>query len=696
MSKKRVIICEKPSASRNFAKALGGMNGIYDGVPYQIVALRGHLLEFREPHENVKESLADQFKSWNPDYIPWDLSALQFKLTLKKGTQSIIKNVRGALGQNAVAVIATDDDPTGEGQRIARNVLDYINWQGEVERMYFEDEEESSIQKAFKNRQSLPTRSEEDLEHQKALARSKWDYGSMQIVRLMTKYAQEEGFNGVVLYNGRLKSVMIKLVGSQEEKRANYVRKPYYEVAYKDGKTTYSRKVSKDDEPDFRFDNKEDVDVDRYVKVGTPEEVSRRKRSKAPAKLLDLEGLTAILAPKGYKPKEILETYQKMYDDGVVSYPRTEDKYITEDQFNTLKKQVYKIADVVGVDRHLITHLSPRKTHIKKGMAHGANRPGKNVPSSLDGLSKYGKSAKEIYKTLAYNSLAMFAEDYEYESISLRIKEHPEFVASKSIPLSLGYKAIFDESVLEDKDDSSEDSEDEQIGQTAERFIKEGSNKKPPVPSMKWLSKQLEKYNVGTGATRTGTVADLSGGKHAALNEKKGILSLTETGQLSYHLLRNAYIGDPKVTEKLLSQMNSVGKGDITADSVLRSLTAIVEHDKREFIRNKQKLVEKCGGFKVYNKDKAKDVERVSGTWNGEDVTFKREWGVSSGSPYRFTDDDVETLLDGGEITFEKKTAKGNMVDFIGKLAKQEYKGHEYVGLKAMPKFLYDKQGWDD
>ena len=67
------ILCEKPSAARNFAKALGGMEGTFDGQPYRIVSARGHLYEFpSDPDKMVPEAAAARYKSWSIKNLPWD------------------------------------------------------------------------------------------------------------------------------------------------------------------------------------------------------------------------------------------------------------------------------------------------------------------------------------------------------------------------------------------------------------------------------------------------------------------------------------------------------------------------------------------------------------------------------------------------------------------------------------------------
>ena len=67
-----LLIAEKPSAARKFAAALGGMQGSFDGQPYRIVALRGHLMELARPEEQVAPEHAGRMASWDPAAMPWD------------------------------------------------------------------------------------------------------------------------------------------------------------------------------------------------------------------------------------------------------------------------------------------------------------------------------------------------------------------------------------------------------------------------------------------------------------------------------------------------------------------------------------------------------------------------------------------------------------------------------------------------
>ncbi|ERJ43512.1 hypothetical protein N581_09315 [Lactobacillus jensenii MD IIE-70(2)] len=104
--------------------------------------------------------------------------------------------------------------------------------------------------------------------------------------------------------------------------------------------------------------------------------------------MINLMGLADLLSKKGFTTSQVKDTYQKMYEAEYVSYPRTEDTKVDQKDFDELLPLVDSIANVVGVDHSLLTHRTARKKYITAKADHGANRPGINVPTSLDELEK--------------------------------------------------------------------------------------------------------------------------------------------------------------------------------------------------------------------------------------------------------------------------------------------------------------------
>lgn len=570
-----LILAEKPSAARNFAKALGGKTGNYAGTEYKITNLRGHVMGLLPPDKQVPTEKVEFYKSWDLENLPWNLNDFAWKKGILSGCKDIISGLKDELKEADCVVIATDVDPSGEGELLAWEALEKCGWRGTTKRMYFADEAPASVQKAFRERKTLPSM-DKDGDYVKAVVRERWDLASMQFTRAATLVARKKGFRTVVR-QGRLKSVMVKLTGDQLKAYNEYVRKPFYEARFKDENgNIFARKT--DDPEDIRFDSPDQVDLSQLHDSAVVED-SRGKKHTAPGKLLDLAGLSAILAKQGFKPANVLKTYQEMYENQIVSYPRTEDKEVTPEQFGELLPLVDKIASVVGVDTSLLSHRAARKTHVKEGGAHGANRPGINVPESLAELENgYGKIGSAIYSVLAKNYLAMLAEDYEYELIKGHVRDFPEYVGQTQIPIKPGFKAIFDSDSSSTEKSEGEEAENAcEFGKVASPYVHEGANKRPQKPTMKWLTKKLEKYNVGTGATRTSTLAEITANEERALmKENKGALTMTKCGEVSYALLANCQIASPEVTEKLFESMNEVGRFSRKPSDVINTVTDMV------------------------------------------------------------------------------------------------------------------------
>lgn len=655
------ILAEKPSASRNFAKALGGMTGTYQGEQYMIVAARGHLYEFADPEKQVAKPLSEQYRSWDLSKLPWDVCEIAWKREKKKDTSALLNELKTKLSTCNEIVIATDVDPSGEGELLAWEILDELKLKPKkVSRMYFLDEAPKSIQTAFVQRKTLPSMLG-DPDYVKAQFRSQFDYLTMQFTRIATKC----GNGRDVLRQGRLKSAMVLIVGQGLDAVANYKKIPFYQNRFKD-----ENGVVYTDANEPQFSDKSQVP--KVYHTSAVDCDGKSMKAKAPPKLIDLAGLSAMLASRGFKAKTVLDTYQKMYENQIVSYPRTEDACITPEQFNELLPLVDKIAGVVGVDVRHLTHRVPRKTHVKTGGAHGANRPGLNVPGSLTEVnSKYGDVGEAIYDVLAHSYLAMLAEDYEYEHQEGHVHDYPQFKGSTNVPVKMGWKLVF-------KDSDDDDTEGKSLGTMAEPFIHEGFPPKPPKPTMKWLMRQLEKHDVGTGATRTSTYADVTNekSKYPLLIEKRGALTMAPCGLMSYKLLPGTYIGDLKLTEQLQADMRAIAENKLDPKVALARVADMVKADIKTMQANSQIMHKEMGNTMSDFVEK----EYAEGDWNGQHIKFNRVY-----SGHRFTDQEVGDLLAGKEIeVYGLKSKSGNSYGVVGKLSKQTYNGHEFVGFERL------------
>lgn len=663
------ILVEKPSAARAFASALGGMTGTFQGVGYVIANARGHLYELAQPEDQLVAGAtrtAEEMKSWEIAKLPWDVSQFSWSYVPMKGVSELLRDIKKKLGSVDEIVIACDVDPSGEGGLIAANIIKGLGLESKrLTRMYFTDEAAASLQKAFVGRKPVPDLDTFD-EYMMASYRSAFDFASIQWTRLSTAAAAQ----AAVLRQGRLKSAMVSLVGAQLEAHHSYVKTPMYQNRFRDENGVL---YTDPEEPKFATE----AEVPQSYGPSKVVHDKSTNKSTAPRRLLDLAGLSARLSGKGVKADQVLAVYQKMYEDQVVSYPRTEDKTITTEQFNELLPFANQIATVVGVDPSLLTHRAPRRTHVKDTGAHGANRPGPKVPASLDALkAKYGPIAPMIYEELGRSYLAMLAEDYLYELQEGHLEKYPSFLGRVSVPKSQGWKAVFF-----DVDDASDEEDAENttgLGQDAQPLVYEIIPPRPEHPSMKWLMKQLEKRDVGTGATRTSTYAEVTNEKtkFPLLLDKRGKITMSEYGDMSYRLLPGTRIGDLDVTERVYATMRDIAAGKTTADKELAVVADWVRDDITTMQANAATMRKELGLSEVQQRK-----EKHEGIWvvTGQSVKFSKEW-----SGHTFTDQELADLLAGKQITFTATSARtGNDFEATGKLEKLEYNGSKYVGFKA-------------
>lgn len=667
------ILAEKPSAMRNMAKAFGGNSGSFNGENFMLCCARGHLYEFIDPKDQVPASLEAKYKSWLLENMPWDHHDFSWTYGLRGDVSQLLEDINDTFEQCDEIAIATDNDPSGEGTLLAAEIILELGFDGrkKISRMFFADESPKELQKAFQNRKHFNSVTD-DPDYVKALYRSKWDMLSMQFTRIATKCGDGKS----VLRQGRLKSAMVLLSGDQLAKVAAYKKVPYYQYRFKDENDNM---FTDPDEP--TFPSKTDMPQGKYA--NSPVQTGEVKRkTQAPPKLIDLASLSARLASKGFKAQEVLSVYQKMYEAQVVSYPRTEDKAITQEQFNELLPLAPKIASVVGVDPKLLTHVQPRAGFVKEGMAHGANRPGTNVPGSMADLSQYGKCAEDIYYILATSYLAMLCEDYEYDAQDAWLEKYPSFKSHVNIPAKPGWKAVYNDDADADPDQNAAG-----FGAIATPYVHEGFPPKPQAPTMKWLMAQLEKADIGTGATRTSIYAEVTSdkAKYPLLIDKKGKISMSDYGNMSYRLLPGTHIGTLDITKHVFDDMALIAKGQKDPEECLLEVARFVADDIEVMRANGEKMRKDLG---VQMQGGGSDAERFTGVWNGQEVSPKREW-----SGHRFTDDECADLLAGKEIIIECVSAKtGKAFKCKGKLANLTYNGKGYVGFDRT-EFVNDGTG---
>ncbi|WEV38595.1 DNA topoisomerase [Lactobacillus sp. ESL0680] len=665
---KLLLLTEKASAAKNFAAALGGLKGSFNHDSYQIVHAHGHLLQFKEPHQMVAQDKAAKYSDWyDLNNYPWNLLDFTWEKEVIPGMEPALANIKNAAQKCDAIVIATDDDPSGEGDLLGWEIINAINWTKRVFRIRFADETPTNIKKALLEKVDVTNQYQQG-EFLEATGRERFDFASMQLSRIALIIARQAGFQPKSLRLGRLKSTIVNQVYQQETARQNYVKKSYYEVRFRDTNQNIFKQGQK-----AKFTTEADAKLE-LSKFHNSQIIVDAKIAKhqAPPDLLDLSHLAILVGKKGYSSQEVLTTYQKMYEAGILSYPRTEDTKITQEQYAQLLPLAKQIAHVTHVDPKLLTHTTLRKKFLANNATHGANRPGLNVPRSLTEIEqKFGKCGRVIYEAVAKSFLAILAEDYLYDQEQAHLADYPKFTCTINLPRELNYKLIFDENDLSD----APTQEVLPFGSSAQPFVYEGHNPKPKSPTHRFIIDFLKKDKIGTGATQEQTLANISTGKSALIKNTKEKYSLTFPGLVQSILCDQTYIASPKVTEQLQDTMKMVKQGKFDYRNVPFLINQIVKHDLAIEQKNAANLNKnpKLAKLQTTKKPTFTPKPKVTGTWRGKEIAINQTWGK-----HTFNERELKHLFAGKSITFVLNKRK-----ITGKLAKQTYQGHQFVGFKA-------------
>lgn len=681
---KLLILAEKSSAYKEFADVLGGVTGTVGNDTYELAHSHGHLLKLKDPQDQVSEDKRARYADFDTlKPYPWNIADFNWhKMYINADDKKdAMKIKKAAEGKDAI-VIATDCDPSGEGDLLAWEIIDAIGWKKKVYRAYFSSQQE--IKEAVLNKKEI-----EQLhngEFLEALSRQRFDFSSIQLSRIARVAMIKAGYTQTPMIRlGRFKSALVMLVYLQQQKIKNYVKKPYFEVKYKDAhQNVFKRKFSEGDK--WRFDTKEEAEKDKqqYAPDSVVIDSTVTKRQEPP-KLINLMDLATILAKQNFSTEQVEKTYQKMYEADYVSYPRTEDTKVDIKDFNKLLPLTDQIAEVIGVDTSLLTHRVARNKFLTKKADHGANRPGMKVPKDLNELrKKFGDCGVAIYQQLAKSWLAILCEDYVYQQQKAHLKNHPEFIATANVPTELNYKKVFNETTLDDNEQEENKAEEgEGFTSMATSFVSEGANPAPAKPTLSFLSKFLDKYNIGTGATRLSTIKEISASKDktALLKVKNKVYELTYCGLASALLTRNCEISSAATTKQLLNYMTLVKTFKMPSSKIPTMMTQIVQHDLPIILKNSEGLKNNIELRKLYEalpKDK-----RISGVYipTGQVISFFGEF-----AKHTFTEQEQQDLLAGKEIRIAGKSKKGTDLIIPGKLGSQVKNGVTYWGI------VFDKE----
>lgn len=623
---KSLVIAEKPSVGRDIARVLGcskGGNGFLEGKDYIVTWALGHLVELSDP-----ESYGEQWKTWKMETLPMLPEKLEIQVIKKTAKQ--YQAVKTQIYRKDVGEIVIATDAGREGELVARWIIQKAGAKKPMKRLWISSVTDKAIRQGFAQ---LKDAREYQKLYEAAVARAEADW----LVGLNATRALTVKHNAQ-LSCGRVQTPTLAMVAKRESQIKGFQPKAYYGLKVKGNGLDWHWKSKENSATTFSKEQIQKALEHVTNSTGTVEEVKRKQQKSYAPQLYDLTSLQQDANRMfGFSAKQTLDYMQRLYEHyKVVTYPRTDSKYLTQDIVDTLPERVKACrgGSYSSICSKLLkSPIKGNKSFVddKKVSDHHAIIPTEQGIRMNE--LEYGE--RKIYELVVSRFLAVLLPPCEYQQTEVTVLCQGErLVVKGKIMGQPGWQEIRqiqeDAGILPEEEMEEDAQKAHNVGEVKGNLpdfakgqkilftdgkITEGKTK-PPVPfteatllaamenpvkymdsSDKELRKTLgETGGLGTVATRADIIEKLF---HSFMIEKKGqYIHLTSKGRQVLELAPQG-LTSPELTARWEQQLADIAKGKAR---------------KKDFEAE----------IRTYTVDIVKDIAASSKTYRHENLTGKK------------------------------------------------------------------------
>ena len=684
---KRLIIAEKPSLGRAIANALNvkkftgeKSNGYYENENYIITWCFGHLFKLKDigDYDGLNNI------SWEDIYLPFLPNPFELKYNPGRneeegeGIKKQIEIIKELVAKDDINEIVHCGDADREGQVIVNEILEYIGNNKKVTRLWLPEQTEDTIQKQIMNCKENSTY--EDL-YNEGLTRiyMDWFLGINLTIFLSVKAKTK-------LNVGRVIIPIIKYIYDREQAIKNFKVEKYFQLESKTEKENIKIPLILRKE---RFNSKEEAEkVANELNNNKAKVISIEKKEikKYPGKLFSLGKVQSELS-KNHKMNfdRSLKIIQKLYEEGYITYPRTNTEYLAEEE----KDRIKNLIDLINQKGYKLEFKDSKKIFdTSKIESHSALTPTLKLPEKLS------KEEEIVYQVIFNRFVSNFlAEEAILSETTLTIKvDNKEFKLKGTEIITPGFYTYEPKKFDNQLPNLSENEEFEvkflavereteppkkvtesELGnylehpfrkELKEKNTEDEENDEEIIEDAEDYKSILEGIEIGTVATRTGIISNAK--TYGYITQENSNYSITSKGEKLIQLLDELKINLYKErTIEFSKDLKKVFHNMKTIDDVLGNtwnvLNEIIENGKDikpsvEFIESLGKCP-KCGG-KVFERAKTYSCENEDFILWKESKHYKEKFSINQEEAKKFlANETVQCTL----ISEDKKSRKANL-----------------------------------
>lgn len=588
---KSLIIAEKPSVGRDIANTLNineKRNGYFENNKYIVTWALGHLVTNATP-----EQYDNNYKEWKLNDLP--IIPNKMKTVVISKTKKQFSTVQALINNNKVKDIIIATDAGREGELVARLILDKAHNKKPIQRLWISSVTNKAIKDGFNK---LKDGKQFNNLYYAALARSEadWIVGINATRALTTKYDAQ-------LSLGRVQTPTIQLVQLRQNEINQFQPQTYYTMNLTAGGLTFQSI-----KPQSTHEKKVFEDIKKAIEgqEGVIQSITKSHKKSYPQQLFSLTDLQQE-AYKRYHlgPKETLNTLQALYErHKIVTYPRTDSNYLTDDMVDTLKDRLRAIMatslkDIAKTQMNQSFSVKQRFINNGKVSDHHAIIPTEVRPD----MSQLSQRETKVYMMIAQRYLENLMPPHEYEAISIDLKVGDNIFAFKDkVTTKLGYKAIFDhqDKVNEHTAHLEKDAKlkvsrvnIEQHETTPPAYFNEGTLLKAMESPQKFFKLDDKKHNetlkatggIGTVATRADIIEKLF--NMNAIESRDGKIKVTSKGKQILELAPQK-LTSPLLTAEWEEKLSLIEKGQYNPKQFIAEMKQFTNNVVNEIKESEQ------------------------------------------------------------------------------------------------------------
>lgn len=601
-----LVIAEKPSVAQSYAKNLSAykkQDGYMEGENCLVSWCLGHLAEYARPEE-----YDERYAKWQFDDLPIIPEKWKLQVSADKKKQfSVLKEL---MNREDIEYLVNGCDAGREGELIFQRVYDLSGCRKPVRRLWISSMEDEAIKNGFREMQDASLYRNLCMA---AICRAQadWLIGMNATRAYTTKYYKK-------LVVGRVQTPTLAMLTERQDRIEHFQKETFYRVELTDGKlVAVSENIT----------NKADAELLAALCDGSEAiitELKREQKKVSPPKLYDLTSLQREANRYfGFTAKKTLDLLQELYEEKLVTYPRTDSRFVTEDMIGTVEELAGKMPLMLPfVEYGQLGHNIKRVVNNEKVADHHAILPTKEAVEK--GIMDLPVDKKNLMILIGQQVLQAVGEDYLYEQTDVTVNcQKNEFTARGKTAVQMGFKdvekAFRNHCVKTEKEDSDRQLEIpygyqkgmQLFNVKAETSIHYTSppksfNEDTLLAAMetagnKEFDEKTEKKGLGTPATRASTIEKLVASGYAQRKGKQ-IIPTAEGRELIRVMPEN--LKSAGLTAEWENRLLLMERGELNGEQFMEGIVTMLEEilngcrkipeEERNRFQTAKELIGKC------------------------------------------------------------------------------------------------------